>query len=317
MKILITGANGLLGQHLVKLLTEATGHDIIATGRSVSRIPFSPSGRYHYFPLDITNGMDVTSFIGLHQPGIIIHTAAITQVDDCESDKVACWNTNVTATRFLISAAESIHARFIYVSTDFVFDGLGGPYSETVVPGPINYYGSTKLAAEKSVMESGLNWCIVRTVLVYGNILTGNRSNIISWVKENLEVGKKIKVVIDQWRTPTYVEDLAKGILLAVEKNATGIYHISGEELLSPYDMAIATTEWLGLDKTLIEKVDASIFTQPAKRPAKTGFIIEKAKKELGFKPLSFREGLEKMLPKTKADLLEETLSPLAPKGEV
>ena len=296
MEILITGANGLLGQHLIKLLIDTTGHDIIATGRGASRLPFSSSGRFNYFPLDITNGIEVASFAGLHQPGIIIHTAAITQVDECESDPVACWNTNVTATRFLLSAAESIQARFIYISTDFVFDGMDGPYTESDIPGPINYYGSTKLAAEKSVMERELHWCIIRTVLVYGNILIGNRDNFISWVQKNLAGGKNIKVVSDQWRTPTYVDDLARGILLAVEKNATGIYHISGEEMLSPYDMAIATAEWLGLDKTLIEKVDASLFTQPAKRPAKTGFIIEKAKQELGFRPLSFEEGLERML---------------------
>jgi dTDP-4-dehydrorhamnose reductase len=296
MKVLVTGANGLLGQHLIKLLIDTTAHDVIATGRGESRIPFTTSPRYSYFPLDITDGMEVASFMDFHLPDIIIHTAATTQVDICEADQVACYNTNVTATRFLVSAAESTKARFIYISTDFVFDGLEGPYTETSVPGPINYYGSTKLAAEKSVMESGLNWCIARTVLVYGNIFTGNRSNIISWVQENLENGKKIKVVSDQWRTPTYVKDLAKGILLAIEKNATGIYNISGEEMLSPYDMANATAGYLQLDKTLIEKVDASTFSQPAKRPAKTGFIIDKAKQELGFKPLSFEEGMKSML---------------------
>ncbi|MBC7887574.1 MAG: SDR family oxidoreductase [Ferruginibacter sp.] len=297
MKILVTGANGLLGQHMLKLLIETTAHEVIATGRGVCRLPFSSSDKFQYFPLDITNGMEVTAFMGLHQPGIIIHTAAITQVDDCETDPVACWNTNVTATRFLINAAEAIHARFMYISTDFVFDGMNGPYAETAVPGPVNYYGCSKLAAEKSVMEFELRWCIIRTVLVYGNILTGNRNNIISWVQKSLTEGKKIQVVSDQWRTPTYVEDLAMGILLALEKNATGIYHISGQEMLSPYDMAITTAEFLGLEKSLIEKVDATLFTQPAKRPGKTGFIIEKAKQELGFNPLGFKDGLKKMAP--------------------
>lgn len=296
MKILITGANGLLGQHLVKLLNDATDHEIIATGRGESRLPIPSSGRFNYFPLDITNGMEVTAFIALYQPGIIIHTAAITQVDECETNPVACWDTNVTATRFLIGAAEEINARFIYISTDFVFDGLNGPYTETDIAGPINYYGSSKLAAEKSVMESRLHWCIIRTVLVYGNILVGNRNNIISWVQENLTAGKKIKVVSDQWRTPTYVEDLAKGILLAIEKNVTGIFNISGPEMLTPFDMAITTAEYLGLDQSLIEKVDASLFNQPGKRPGKTGFIIEKAKKELGFNPLNFKEGMKKMV---------------------
>ncbi len=297
MKILITGSNGLLGQHLVKLLIDTTDHEIIATGRGACRLPFVSSGRFNYFPLEITNGMEVVSFVSQHQPAVLIHTAATTQVDQCESDPVACWNTNVTATRFLISAAENIHARLIYISTDFVFDGLDGPYSETDIPNPVNYYGSSKLTAEKSVMESDLNWCIIRTVLVYGNVLVGNRGNIVSWVQQNLADGKKIKVVSDQWRTPTYVEDLAKGTLLAVEKSAEGIYHISGPGMLSPYDMAIATAGYLGLDKSLIEKVDASLFTQPAQRPAKTGFKIEKAKRDLGFNPLSFEEGLRRMLP--------------------
>ncbi|MEJ7587624.1 MAG: sugar nucleotide-binding protein, partial [Ferruginibacter sp.] len=155
--------------------------------------------------------------------------------------------------------------------------------------------GSTKLAAERSVMESGLSWCIIRTVLVYGNILTGNRSNIISWVQENLSSGKKIKVVSDQQRTPTYVGDLAKGILLAIEKNATGVYHISGEELLSPHDMAMAVADHLGLDKSLIEKVDASLFYNQPNALLKR-FIIDKAKNDLGFQPLNFLEGMKRML---------------------
>jgi len=301
MKILVTGANGLLGQHLLKMLNNSTTCEIVATGRGAARLPFINNGRYHYFSLDITDGVAVADFIDRHQPTVIIHTAAITQVDECETNPVACWNTNVTATRFLVSAAENIAARFIYISTDFVFDGLNGPYKETDLAGPINYYGSSKLAAEKAVMDSQLSWSIVRTVLVYGNILTGNRSNMVSWVQQNLSEGKNIKVVSDQWRTPTYVEDLAKGIRLVVEKKATGIFHISGPEMLTPYEMAILTANYLHLDTSLIEKVDASIFSQPGKRPAKTGFIIDKATQQLGFEPISFVEGLKQMLPQKEA----------------
>lgn len=297
MKILVTGANGLLGQYLIKLLADTTMHEVVASGKGPCRISFLPSERVNYFPLDITDGIETLSFVTLHKPDIIIHTAATTQIDECEANPIACWNTNVTATRFLISAAKNIASHFIYISTDFVFDGLDGPYDEAAVPSPINYYGSTKVAAEKSVMESDLHWCIIRTVLVYGNIVTGNRNNIISWVIKSLKEDKKIQVVSDQWRTPTYAEDLAKGILLAIEKNAKGIYHISGEDMLSPYDMAMATADWIEADKSLIEKVDKSLFTQPAKRPAKTGFIIEKAKRELGFQPVSLKEGLGKMMP--------------------
>lgn len=295
MKILITGANGLLGQHLVKLLIDTTSHEIVATGKGECRLPFSFSEQYQYYSLDITDGMAVDSFLAQHQPGLIIHAAATTQVDECELNQVHCYDINVTATRFLISAARNVGAHLIYISTDFVFDGFHGPYVETDQAEPISYYGSTKLAAERSVQESGLHWCIIRTVLVYGNVFAGSRINIINWVKASLEQGKKIQVVSDQLRTPTFVEDLAKGVLLAIEKNASGIYHISGPDMLSPYDMAIATAEYLHLDKDLIEKADASLFSQPAQRPLKTGFIIDKAKRELGFAPISFKEGLEEM----------------------
>lgn len=293
---MITGSNGLLGQHLIKRLIETTEHTIVATGRGACRLPFEISDLYDYFTLDITDGVAVNDFILSHQPDVIIHGAAMTQPDPCELNKIECWNVNVTATRFLTDAANKINARFIYISTDFVFDGVNGPYKETDEPGPVNYYGSSKLAAEKVVMESKLHWSIVRTVLVYGNILVGNRSNIISWVKDNLSQGKPIKVVSDQWRTPTYVEDLAKGILLVLEKNAEGIYHISGEEGMSPYDMAVATADYLHLDKSLMTKVNADTFTQPATRPLRTGFVIDKAKKELGYQPISFKEALKMML---------------------
>ena len=293
---MITGSNGLLGQHLIKRLIETTEHTVVATGRGECRLPFEISDLYDYFTLDITDGVAVNDFVLSHHPDVIIHGAAMTQPDPCELNKIECWNVNVTATRFLTDAADKINAWFIYISTDFVFDGLNGPYKETDEPGPVNYYGSSKLAAEKVVLGSKLKWAIVRTVLVYGNILVGNRSNIISWVRDNLSQGKAIKVVIDQWRTPTYVEDLAKGILLILEKNAAGIYNISGDEGMSPYDMAVATADYLHLDKSLMEKVNAATFTQPATRPLRTGFVIDKAKRELGYQPISFKEALKLML---------------------
>lgn len=295
MKIFITGANGLLGQYLVKLLLETTDHEIIATSKREPRLVLQDS-RLHYYSLDVTDGMAVDLLLEKLQPATIIHCAALTQVDECEQQPIKAWEINVTATRFIVDAAKKINAFVIFVSTDFVFDGLSGPYKEEDTVNPVSYYGSTKVAAEKAVSESGLPYAIVRTCLLYGNILFGVRSNVISWVKDNLEQGKKIKVVSDQWRTPTYVEDLAKGILLIAEKKAVGLFHISGKDFLSPYDMALATAAYLNLDASLIEKVNASVFTQPANRPATTGFIIDKAKQVLGFSPLSFTEGLKKML---------------------
>jgi dTDP-4-dehydrorhamnose reductase len=296
MKILITGANGLLGQHLVKLLLDTTAHDIIATSKGEPRFILQDS-RLHYYTLDIRDAMEINMLFEKLQPDTIVHCAALTQADECELNPIKAWEINVTATRFIADAAKKINAFLIFISTDFVFDGINGPYKETDTVNPVSYYGSTKVAAEKAVAESGLQYANVRTCLLYGNILFGTRSNVVSWVKENLEQGKKIKVVTDQWRTPTYVEDLAKGILLIAEKKATGLFHISGADFLTPYDMAMATTAYLQLDKLLIEKTDASAFTQAAKRPARTGFIIDKAKLQLGYAPLSFKEGLKKMYP--------------------
>ena len=294
MKICITGSNGLLGQHLVKLLAETTDHIIIATGKGESRLPFLSSKQLHYFSLDITDAIAVNIFLQLHQPDAIIHAAAMTQPDPCQLNPVECWNVNVTATRFLVSAAESINAKFIYISTDFVFDGTAGPYKETGIPNPVNYYGSSKLAAEKAVTESKLSWAIVRTVLLYGNVLVGNRSNIISWVKENLENNKPIKVVSDQWRTPTYVQDICKGIEAIISKTATGIFHLAGKEILSPYEMALHTANVLNLDSSLIEKVTADTFPEPVKRAKRSGLKIDKAKAELSYNPVSFEEGVRR-----------------------
>lgn len=293
MKVLVTGANGLLGQELIKLLLQKN-YEVVAVSRGPSRLPqFVANKNLSYRELDITDGLASNSTIRDFKPEVIIHAAAMTHVDNCELNKIDCYNINVTATRFLIEAAKEITAKFIYVSTDFIFDGLEGPYKEDDEPKPVNYYGSTKLSAETEVMESGLEWSIVRTVLVIGKAET-TRSNIISWVKEKLEKKEKIKVVDDQFRTPTFTEDLARGIVLVVEKSALGIFHISGKDLLTPYQIALKTAEHFGLDNSLIEKADATSFSQPALRPPRTGFYIDKARKELGYEPVTFDEGLKK-----------------------
>jgi dTDP-4-dehydrorhamnose reductase len=296
MKIMVTGANGLLGQHLVKQLLANPTYTVLATGRGNSRLPFAQQEQYHYYPLDITDGIAVNQFIRLHQPQVLIHAAAMTQPDPCELDTIACWEVNVTATRFLLDAAAETAARFIYLSTDFVFDGENGPYSEAAVPNPVNYYGSSKLAAEKSVMQYRHPWAIVRTVLVYGNVLVGNRSNIVSWVIDNLSQQKPINVVNDQWRTPTFVNDLVAGVLLLLAKEETGIYHISGADFLTPYQMALAVAQYKALDAGLITPVTAATFTQPARRPLRTGFIINKARTQLGYAPMQFATSLAAML---------------------
>ena len=294
MKILLTGANGLLGRHLVKKLAEK-GYEVIATAKGESKINSIGNGKVKFLSLDITDGAAVNKLMNEVKPDVVLHTAAMTQVDECELNKIDCWNTNVTATRFLIDSAKETKSRIIFISTDFVFDGLHGPYKEEDEPNPVNYYGSTKLAAEKAVIQSGLDWAIVRTVLVVGNTEDGQRQNILTWVKEKLEKGETIKVVDDQVRTPTYVEDLADGIILILEKKSKGIFHIAGKDTLTPYQIARQTAEFLKLNSKLIEKSDASNFTQAALRPPTTGFKIDKAKKELSYQPHSFNEILKEV----------------------
>jgi dTDP-4-dehydrorhamnose reductase len=283
-----------LGQVLIKELVDKK-YPVVATGKGPSRLIVAALEGYEYKELDITDGPAVEELILLEKPSVIVHAAAMTQVDQCEINKQDCYNVNVTATRFIIDAAKMVKARFIFVSTDFVFDGNNGPYKEDDEPAPVNYYGSTKLVAEKAVMESGLNWAIARTILVYGVAPTTGRTNIVSWVKQSLENKTPIRMVTDQLRTPTFVHDLAAGIILMIEKNAQGVYHLSGEEKMTPYEMAIETAEFFGLDRSLISESLSPDIKQPAVRPPRTGFDISKAKRDLGYQPTSFKEGLKEI----------------------
>jgi dTDP-4-dehydrorhamnose reductase len=287
MKILITGSKGLLGQKLCELLSRQSGITVIATARSES----SDNGHKTY-KLDITDRAAVKKAIASFKPDAIINCAAMTLVDKCELEKEACWISNVHAVENLIEACKENRVHLVHVSTDFIFDGSHGPLDETAVPNPVNYYGESKLAAEKLIMASNIDWCIARTVLVYGVTADMHRSNIVLWVKESLENGKKIQCVNDQWRTPTLAEDLAMGCFLAASKKPKGIYNISGKDFITPYHIAIKTADYFQLDKSLISPADSSNFKQPAVRPLKTGFIIDKARKELGYEPHTFDEGL-------------------------
>ena len=289
MKILVTGSNGLLGQKLVRLLDADAGIDLVATARKQLSISL---GRGSFSILDITDKQDVIDCLQRHQPDIVINTAAMTQVDQCETDKEACWQANVTAVAYLVEACEKINAHLIHISTDFIFDGSHGPLTEEEPAKPVNYYGESKLAGEQVVKRSSIKWTIIRTVLVYGITSDLSRSNIVLWVKNSLENRKEINVVNDQWRTPTLAEDLAMGCYLAAKEKATGVYHASGEEMMTPYDIAVKTAQYFKLDTSLIHATDSTKFKQPAARPLTTGFDITKAKKQLGYKPHTFTEGL-------------------------
>lgn len=289
MRILVTGANGLLGQKLSQLLDSKDNIDLIATARSPLSIELK-RGQFHL--LDITNPDSVESVITATQPDIIINTAAMTQVDDCETEREKCWLSNVTAVEYLVRACKENNVKLIHVSTDFIFDGTHGPLKEDDKPSPVNFYGESKLAGEQVIMSSEIDWAIARTVLVFGITTDLSRSNIVLWVKQSLEKGKTINVVNDQWRTPTLAEDLAEGCFLLAQKKAKGIFHISGAEMMTPFDIAVKTAEFFKLDKSLIKSTDSNTFKQTAARPLKTGFDISKAKEQLGYRPHSFIEGL-------------------------
>jgi len=289
-KILITGSNGLLGQKLVALLRENPDVNLIATARGPNRLPFTEG--YTYREMDITDPASVAAVMDEIQPQAVIHGAAMTNVDQCEFEKELCWKMNVLATEYIVEACKKQCSVLCHVSTDFIFDGTAGPYLEDATPSPLSFYGWSKYAAEEVVRRSGLRWGMARTVLVYGIAYDMSRSNIILWVKKSLEEGKTIKVVTDQFRSPTLAEDLAQGCWLIADQEAEGVFNISGSDLLTPYEMAHRTAGFFGLDKSLITEADSSTFTQPAKRPPRTGFILDKARQVLGYAPHSFEEGI-------------------------
>ncbi|MGC3944910.1 MAG: dTDP-4-dehydrorhamnose reductase [Chryseolinea sp.] len=288
MKILVTGCNGLLGQKLIALLSSIPGVALVATARK----PLAGSWSVPFELMDITDPATVMRVVSTHAPDVIIHGAAMTQVDACELQKEECYRINVGGVENMIKAARQYNAHLVHVSTDFVFDGKHDMLAENEQPAPVNYYGECKWKAEQLVMASDIPWSIVRTVLVYGIIPGVQRSNIVTWVKQSLEEGKQIRVVSDQWRTPTLAEDLASGCYLVAAKRAGGVYHISGKDFVSIYDIAMRTASFFGLDASLITPVETAALPQPARRPLRTGFNISKAKKDLGYDPHSLSEGI-------------------------
>lgn len=292
MKVLVTGANGLLGQKLYLLLTKQDNTEVVACSKGVNKNSFIST---NYLELDITDKVLVNKVINEVSPDIVINTAAMTNVDQCESEKESCWKINVSGVANLIEACKDNGAFLIHLSTDFIFDGSTGPLVERAEPDPVNYYGESKLAGEKLITDSDIDWAIARTVLVYGFTPEMSRSNIILWVKQSLEQSKDINVVDDQWRTPTLAEDLAMGCFLIAKKRAKGVFNISGKDFLTPYQMAMKTAEFFNLDTHLINKTDSTRFTQPARRPLITGFNIKKAEDELNYHPHTFEEGLRIM----------------------
>lgn len=290
MKILITGSNGLLGQKLIHLLSSNKDVDLLATSLGENRI--SSKEGYRYQSLDITNPNKLNELFDLFKPNVVINTAAMTNVDACESDRDNCWELNVKAVEYLIECSEKYNSHLIHLSTDFIFDGKDGPYKEDDLPNPLSYYGESKVAAEQLLKKSSIKWSIVRTIIVYGIGERMSRSNIVLWAKEALEKGNPLTIVNDQYRSPTLAEDLAMGCWLIAKKEAKGIYHISGKDIMSIIEMVNRVADFYGYDKSIVSPISSASLNQAAKRPPKTGFILDKPYKDLGYKPCSFEEGL-------------------------
>jgi len=293
-KILITGSNGLLGQKLIDLYLKNNDVKLIATARGINRYHIDEG--YEYAIMDITSFEQVQEVIKKYKPHCIINTAAMTNVDQCEEDMVGAENLNINAVSHLIDAANQVDAHFIQLSTDFIFDGKAGPYKEDDEPNPLSFYGKTKLEAEKIIRAKSNKWSIIRTILVYGIVHDMSRSNIVLWAKNALEKGQPLKIVDDQFRSPTLAEDLAIGCQLVEQKEAEGIYNISGKDQMSIVSLVERVADYFQLDKTSIERVSSSTLNQPAKRPPITGFNLEKSIKELGYNPHSFEEGIELLM---------------------
>ena len=291
-KVIITGSNGLLGQSLLKLLLEEKEkYQVYGFSRGGNR-----SGRedFTYISIDITDEENLKKEVQKINPNFIINTAAMTQVDDCENNKEACDALNIDVVKWLSEISDEVDAHLIHISTDFIFDGKKGNYKETDEPSPLSYYGLSKLKSEEVLTNSNIDYTILRTILVYGKVFDMSRSNIVLWVREMLSKGKEITIVDDQFRTPTYVEDLALSCKISIDKKATGIYNISSNELLSVYEIAQQIAEVFGLNESLIKPISTSTLNQTAPRPAKTGFDLSKTNKELDFYPKSFKEDLRR-----------------------
>ncbi|TCD10329.1 SDR family oxidoreductase [Pedobacter frigidisoli] len=289
--ILTTGSNGLLGQKITEKVLAEQRVSLIATSKGPNRYPIVDG--YEYAELDILNADQVKYVIEKYRPDAIIHTAAMTNVDTAEANKELCHQLNVDAVQTLLSLCEEKNIQLIHLSTDFVFDGADGPYKEEDAVNPISYYGESKVLAEELLINSNANWAILRTILVYGITNDMSRSNIVLWAKGALEKGLPINVVNDQWRMPTLAEDLAEACILAVEKNAQGIYHVSGKDYMSIADLVRKVADYWVLDQSIISEVSSESLNQTAKRPAKTGFVLDKTIRDLSYNPHSFEEGLK------------------------
>ena len=289
-RILITGSNGMLGQRAVQYYASKENIELLTTSVEEKSVIDS----VEYVSCDIKSRDDLKKVIYDYCPDFIVHTAAFTNVDLSEKLREDAWKINVKGVEYIAEAARAIDAHIIHISTDYIFDGKDGPYSENDTPNPIGYYGRTKLASENALRISGTIFTILRTNVLYG-IALNSRPDFVRWVVNSLSREEHIRIVKDQINNPTFIDDLVQGINKIIEFRKTGVYNIGGQEFLSRYDFTLKIADYFGLDKNLISAITTAELNQPARRPLKSGLVILKAETELGYKPHTIIESLAAM----------------------
>ncbi len=290
MKVFVTGANGFVGSYVVAQLL-ADGHEVYASSRTGDLSSFNTNKNYRFIQVDFSDPFSLHDAFEFVQPDVVVHSGAMSKPDDCELKQSDAFDTNVFGTVQLLLNAEAYKSFFIYLSTDFIFDGNKGMYKEEDKPSPVSYYGKTKMDAEEAVMEYQHGWAIVRTSFVYGKPIYG-RGNFITMIAEKIKNRQPFNVVSDQLRTPTYVVDLANGVAAIVKQMAGGVFNIAGKDVLTPFEMSQAVAASLNISDHLLTPVTKDEFKELAQRPLKGGLDINKAISELQYQPVSFSEGL-------------------------
>jgi dTDP-4-dehydrorhamnose reductase len=284
-RILVTGASGLLGSKLVDMLSKE--YEVVPTHNMQALHPNS-------MRMNMVERDEVFRVLCAVCPDMVVHTAAETNVDKCETEREWAWRLNAAGTRNIAEACAKIGAKLIYVSTDYVFDGEKGLYSEEDEANPVNYYGLTKLRGEQFAREFCEGFVIARTSVLYG--WHRKKLNFATWVVDSLRIGKRISVVEDHYNSPTLADNLAEMILSVVKIDATGIYHMAGGERVSRYMFALKIAEAFDLDRTLITPVkmkDVKVWI--ARRPMDSSLCVDKVRKEIKVSPLDLTEALERI----------------------
>lgn len=284
-RILIIGSNGMLGQRLTEFYSIKKNIELLCA----SAEDYSLIDGVQYQKLDITNKNDVRELILSFFPDVIINTAAFTNVDKAETERETAWKINVNGVENISLYAWTIDAYLIHFSTDYIFDGKNGPYSETDIPNPIGYYGRTKLAAENSVRVSGVRNSIVRTNILYGPAKHG-RPDYVKWVINSLRDSQTIRIVTDQIGNPTYIDDIVTATSILADLRKEGIINIGGAEVISRFNFTLRIADYFNLNKELIKPIITSELKQPAARPLKSGLKIEKAISEISYRPRTIEE---------------------------